>query len=78
MLYPDRVDIPTLSFPLLFCLSMIAPCVSILLGHDWVTVTWWSVAAAVVWLVHTVQRWIDGEAESISELEGLKYVAPGA
>jgi hypothetical protein len=81
LLYPDResiTDIPSFSYQTLFGLSVVAPCLCFFLGRELITVTWWGAATGVVWLAHTVQRWIDMESESISELEGMKYVAPGA
>ncbi|KIM89228.1 hypothetical protein PILCRDRAFT_813155 [Piloderma croceum F 1598] len=81
LLYPDRsrlTDIAPLSYLPLFGLSALSPFLSILLGRHWLTVAWWSVTGGVVWLAHSVQQWIDQGAQSILELEKMKYVAPGA
>jgi hypothetical protein len=81
LLYPNRstwTKITPLSYLPLFGLSAISPCLGILLGRSWLTVAWWSVAGEVVWVAHRVQRWIDKGDQSITELEGMKYLAPGA
>lgn len=81
LLYPDRsrlTDVAPLSYLPLFGLSALSPFLSILLGRHWLTVAWWSVTGGVVWLAHSVQRWINQGAQSILELEKMKYVAPGA
>jgi hypothetical protein len=81
LLYPDRstlTDIQPLSYLPLFGLSAVSPCLSLLLGRSWLTVAWWSVTGGVVWVAHSVQGWMDKGDQSITELEGMQYVAPGA
>lgn len=78
LLYPRMIDITPLSYLPLFGISAISPCLSILLGRSWLTIAWWSVAGGVVWVAYSVQRWIENGNQSIAELEGMKYVAPGA
>jgi hypothetical protein len=80
LLYPSQstLTITPFSYLPLCCLSAVSPCMSILLGRNWLTVAWWSVTGGVVWLAHSVQCWIDKGDRSIMELEGMKYVAPGA
>jgi hypothetical protein len=81
LLYPERstlAEISLLSYRPLFALSAVSPCLGLLLGRGWLTVAWWSVSGMVVCLAYSVQRWIDKENQSLTELEELKYVAPGA
>lgn len=72
------LDIHPVPYQLLYIISAVAPTLSLFLRRPWQSTTWWSLTAAVVFLVHTVTQSIDRGNESIAELETMKYIAPGA
>ncbi|KAG2356280.1 hypothetical protein BDR07DRAFT_1300982 [Suillus spraguei] len=67
-----------LPYNVAFGLSAIPPTISILSGKAWQTTGWWCTTAFLTWIVHTSNRWIMQEQESISELERMKYISAGA
>jgi len=84
LLHPNEVraridiEIRSLSYQLSYVLAAVAPALCIFLGRSWQTVTWWSLTGTIVFVTHTVQESINRGNESISELEAMRYVAPGA
>ena len=81
LIYPNRqslTGITPLSHTPLYGISALAPCLSIFLARDRFTILWWCVAGSMVWIVHSIRQSVDRGDESISNLEGLRYIAPGA
>jgi len=67
----------SLSFPMLYCLSAVAPTFSFFLNKPWQTILWWSITTFMVFIVQTILDSIQ-KSDDIICLESLKYVAPGA
>lgn len=81
LLYPERatlIDIPPLPYLALLGLSALGPLLSVFSGYSWLSFAWWSSTGVLVCFACMVQRWIESEDKSISELERMKYIAPGA
>lgn len=67
-----------LGYPILYGLSVIPALLSLFIGNGWVDVVWWLTTAAMVYFIHSSQRWFTQEAEGIQNLENLRYDAKGA
>lgn len=85
ILHPDFLTITLrgsplrpLSYALSYTLSAIAPTLCFVFGRSWTTTAWWCVTATMIFAVQTMQTSIDRGAESLTELEKMKYTAPGA
>ncbi|RDB17986.1 hypothetical protein Hypma_000746 [Hypsizygus marmoreus] len=71
-------DFHPLSFQLSYVLAAVAPTLSLFLRRPWQSTIWWTLTELVVFTVQTVMELINEGNESISELEAMRYVAPGA
>ncbi|KAG5636188.1 hypothetical protein H0H81_008894 [Sphagnurus paluster] len=65
-------------YQLSYAVTAVPPTLSMFLRRSWQSTTWWGLTMGVVFTVQTVTKSIDEGNESISELESLRYVAPGA
>ena len=61
-----------------FAWSTAAPLLSVYSGRAWQTTVWWCIPGFLTYVVYAVHGWIGKADEDISELEKLKYRAPGA
>ncbi|KAF8903136.1 hypothetical protein CPB84DRAFT_1774955 [Gymnopilus junonius] len=66
------------SFQLLFLLSAVAPVLCLFLYKPWQTLLWWCLTPLVIFIAQTVTDAIQQNNQGISDLETLKYTAPGA
>ncbi|KAF9013257.1 hypothetical protein BDQ17DRAFT_1343070 [Cyathus striatus] len=77
--YFQLTENPTpISFQLLYALSAVAPTLSIFLHRAWQTTVWWCFTLGIVYVVQISMSSIAAGNQSIAELEGMKYRAPGA
>lgn len=67
---------PPYSF--LYGLSVIPALLSLFTRSEWADVVWWLATPAMVYFVHSSQRWFAQEAEGLQNLEKLRYDAKGA
>jgi hypothetical protein len=74
----SHVQLHPLSYQLSYALSAVAPTLSLLLQRPWQSTVWWSMTGAVVFTTHSVMSAIEEGNKNVSELESMKYVAPGA
>ena len=61
-----------------FIWSAAAPLLSVYSGRAWQTTVWWCIPGFLTYVVYAVHGWIRKADEDVSELEKLKYRAPGA
>ena len=61
-----------------FAWSAAAPLLSVYSGRVWQTTVWWCIPGFMTYVVYAVHGWIRKADEDVSELERLKYRAPGA
>ncbi|KAF8558247.1 hypothetical protein OG21DRAFT_1405267 [Imleria badia] len=61
-----------------FVWSAAAPILSVYSGRAWQTTVWWCIPGFLTYVIYAVHGWIDKADEDVSELEKLKYRAPGA
>jgi hypothetical protein len=61
-----------------FIWSTAAPLLSVYSGRAWQTTVWWCIPGFLTYVVYAVHGWIRKADEDVSELEKLKYRAPGA
>jgi len=73
-------EAPTILIPYQLCYAIAAVplALSMFLRRSWQLTTWWGVTLLIVFTIQTVLVSIDQGNESISELESLRYVSPGA
>lgn len=75
----NEIQLPyPLSFGRTYTLSAVAPTLCLFIGHTWQKTSWWFITPAMVYIVHAVKTSIFEANKGVSELEGLKYCAPGA
>lgn len=61
-----------------FVWSAICPVVTIYTGKAWQTTAWWCISAIMTSVVYIVHMWIQKTDKDVTELEDLRYRAPGA
>ncbi|TEB39799.1 hypothetical protein FA13DRAFT_1724020 [Coprinellus micaceus] len=72
---PNNTPIPLstpVSFALTYALSAVGPTLSLFLGKPWQTTGWWMASLVIAYVTHTESR------NGVAEVEGMRYVAPGA
>jgi len=67
-----------LPYQLMYSLSAVAPTLSLFLQKPWQTTVWWCVTPLVVYINQTVMDAFQETVQGISDLEQMKYTAPGA
>ncbi|KAK7681527.1 hypothetical protein QCA50_015259 [Cerrena zonata] len=67
-----------IGYSILYGLSVAPALLSLFSGNSWVDVVWWLATPAMVYFVHSSQRWFAQETEGIQNLEKLRYDAKGA
>ncbi|GLB38339.1 hypothetical protein LshimejAT787_0502040 [Lyophyllum shimeji] len=65
-------------FQACYAIAAVPLTLSMFLRGSWQSMVWWGLTLLVVFTVQTVLASIDQGNESISELENLRYVSPGA
>ena len=68
----------SVSYQLLYSISVLAPTMSLFFEIPWKVGIWWSYTPLVVFAVHRVTNNIEIIDREIANLEGMKYKAPGA
>ena len=58
--------------------SAAGPLFSVYSGRAWQTTVWWCIPGFLTYVIYAVHGWIKKADEDVSELENLKYRAPGA
>ncbi|KAJ7134661.1 hypothetical protein C8R44DRAFT_870267 [Mycena epipterygia] len=66
-----------LSYSLVYALAAVAPTLSLFLGRSWQATVWAAFPALVVALTHSVHSTLQEGDVALTELESLKYRAPG-
>ncbi|KAI9573529.1 hypothetical protein HD554DRAFT_879263 [Boletus coccyginus] len=61
-----------------FVWSAAAPLLSVYSGRAWQTTVWWCIPGFLTYVVYAVHGWIEKADDDVSELERLRYRAPGA
>ncbi|KAF8073713.1 hypothetical protein FPV67DRAFT_1410094 [Lyophyllum atratum] len=67
-----------LPYRVAYACAAVPPALCMYLGKSWQSTAWWGLTVAILFTVQTVIAAIDQGNESISELESLRYVSPGA
>ncbi|RXW22502.1 hypothetical protein EST38_g3369 [Candolleomyces aberdarensis] len=67
-----------LPFDLTYALSAVGPALSLFLQKPWQTTVWWCFNPLIVFITQTVVEAIEAGNNSVAELEGMRYTAPGA
>lgn len=73
---PNAIE--PVSFALTYALSAVGPTLSLFLGKPWQTTGWWMASLVIAYVTHTVVEAIEESRNGVAEVEGMKYVAPGA
>lgn len=73
---PNAVE--PVSFALTYAVSAVGPALSLFLGKPWQTTGWWTSSLFIAYVTQTVVEAIEEGRNGVAEVEGMKYVAPGA
>ena len=67
-----------LPFDMTYAVSAVGPALSLFLQKPWQTTVWWCFCPLAVFITQTVVEAIEAGNNSVAELEGMRYTAPGA
>ncbi|KAJ3510586.1 hypothetical protein NMY22_g15937 [Coprinellus aureogranulatus] len=77
-LSPNLHAITPLSFGLTYAVSAVGPALALFLGKPWQTTAWWFLTTFIAYVAQTVVEAIEEGRNGVAEVEGMRYVAPGA